>query len=394
MKIVDVCGFYSETGGGVRSYVHHKLEAAARAGHQLTIIAPGAEDRVQPMLGGKIIWLAGEPMPFDDNYRLFGSSRRVWRVIDGEAPDVLEGSSPWKSGRLAAEWPGRAIRALIFHQDFVAGYPYTALGGLLSLKSIDAVFAAYWRYVRRLSERFDVTVAGGEWLAERLAGFLVHNPVAVPFGVESRRFSPARRDEGLRRALLAACGVPPEGRLLLAVGRFHPEKRQTTLIDAFALARQARGDLGLVLVGDGMHRGAVERRAAGVGQVHLAGAVTDRDQLASIYASADALIHGSAAETYGLVVAEAISSGLAVVTPDAGGAADLARRGRSRTYATGNAKACAAAILDLLARLDRGGEGLDPTQSPPGSAEDHFTALFALYQTLIDEPRRMGSKVK
>ena len=378
MKIVDVCGFYSETGGGVRSYVHHKLQAAARAGHQMTIIAPGATDRTEALLGGTIIWLAGPPMPFDDNYRLFGDHRAVWRALDAEAPDVVEGSSPWKSGRLAAHWPGRAVRALIFHQDFVAGYPYTALSQVLSLRTIDALFGPYWRYVRRLSERFDVTVAGGEWLAERLAGFAVHNPVAVPFGIESGRFSPANRDVALRREMLAQCGASPDGRLLLAVGRFHPEKRHHTIIEAFTLARARRPDLGLVLVGDGMARASVERLAARAGHVYLAGSVSDRDRLATIYASADALVHGSAAETYGLVVAEAISSGLPVVTPDIGGAADLARHGVSRTYPTGDAKACAAAVLDLLATPDS-----TTAFSPPGSAEDHFLALFALYQRLL-----------
>ena len=46
MKIVDVCEFYSPTGGGVRRYINQKLELAARFGHQLTVIAPGAVTRV------------------------------------------------------------------------------------------------------------------------------------------------------------------------------------------------------------------------------------------------------------------------------------------------------------------------------------------------------------
>ena len=34
MKIVDVAEFYAEQGGGVRTYVNHKLRAAAAAGHE------------------------------------------------------------------------------------------------------------------------------------------------------------------------------------------------------------------------------------------------------------------------------------------------------------------------------------------------------------------------
>lgn len=378
MKIVDVCGFYSETGGGVRSYVHHKFDAARAAGIDLTVIAPGETSRVEETRGGRIAWVKSPLMPFDANYRRFTGHREVFRLLDAERPDIVEGSSPWHSGWLAANWPGRAARALIFHQDFVAGYPYTALSGVMPLKRIDALFAPYWSHVRNLAARYDVTVTGGEWLAERLKSFGVANARAVPFGIERGQFAPARRDEAARQDLLALSGASPHGKLILAVGRFHPEKRQPTLIEAFAKVRETRPDLGLVLVGDGLTRGTVERAASNAGRVHLLGAVTDRDRLATLYASADLLIHGSGAETYGLVVAEAIASGLPVVVPGVGGAADLATGGRGRTYSLGDANDCAAAILKTLADERRIGGPLEPSYS-----DDHFKGLFALYEGLI-----------
>ncbi len=378
MKIADVSGFYSAAGGGVRRYVDDKFEAAARHGHELVVIAPGSRSAVEPRRGGKVAWVSAPPMPGDARYRMFWNAREAWAVLDAEAPDMVEGSSPWRGGWIAGAWPGKAARALVFHQDFVAGYPFTALGGALSLGAIDRLFAPYWAYVRRLSRRFDATVAGGEWLAARLAGFGLQNPVAVPFGIERGRFAAERRDEGLRHSLLELCGVGPRGRLLLAVGRLHPEKRHRTIIEGFVRAKASRADLGLAIVGDGLTRGAVARLASGDGNVAMLGAIEDRDALARCYASADVLVHGSAAETYGLVVAEAIASGLPVVVPDAGGAADLAPRGRSKTYRTGDSVACAAAILAILAD---GGD--PPTARPPGSADDHFTALFEHYASLV-----------
>jgi len=378
MKIVDVCGFYSETGGGVRSYVHHKFDAARAAGHELTVIAPGAESCVEETRGGKIAWVKSPLMPFDGNYRRFVGHREVFGILDAERPDMVEGSSPWHSGWLAANWPGKAARALIFHQDFVAGYPYTALSGVMPLARIDGLFAPYWSHVRRLAARYDVTVTGGEWLARRLEGFGVANAVAVPFGIERGQFSPGRRDEVLRRELLALTGTSPDGKLIIAVGRFHPEKRQPMLIEAFAKARETRPDMGLVLIGDGLTRKTVERAARKGGRVHLLGAVTDRDRLATLYASADLLIHGSGAETYGLVVAEAIASGLPVAVPDVGGAADLATGGRGLTYPFGDEDACAAAILKTLdSKMAR------PSSKMLCSSEEHFSKLFALYADLI-----------
>jgi alpha-1,6-mannosyltransferase len=390
VKIVDISGFYSELGGGVRSYVHQKLDAAARLGHDVTIVAPGARERTERRDGGKIVWVPSPPMPFDANYRMFWRSEDAIRVLEEEQPDVVEGSSTWRGGWIAGRWSGAAVKSLIFHQDFVAAYAHTLLDARLSHAAIDRLFSSYWHYVARLSQCFDITIAGGEWLAARLASFGIRNPVAVPLGVEHGRFSPARRDERLRRELMNQCGIGPDGLLLLAVGRFHPEKRHGVIIDGFAKARRTRPGLGLVLVGDGLRREAVAKAAGRVGGIHMLGAVSDRGLMARLYASADLLVHGSGAETYGLVVAEAIASGLPVVVPDSGGASDFASRARCAVYPAGNSGACAAAILRLLASADASVTG------PYGggsvrSADEHFEALFGLYQDMIDRGSLRGS---
>lgn len=384
MKILDVSGFYSETGGGVASYVRQKLAFAAREGHEVVVVAPGSESREEVRPGGKIVWVSAPPMPFDSNYRMFLGASEAWRVMDAEAPDVVEGSSPWRGGWIAAQWPGDAVRSLVFHQDFIAGYPHTLLDGMMDRDRIDRLFNGYWAYLRRLSANFDVTVTGGEWLAERLERFGIHRPVAVPFGIEADLFSPARRNETLRRELLSACGAGSQSRLLLTVGRLHPEKRHRTVIEGFVRARAERPDTVLLVIGDGPTRGAVERLVRRSPGVHLMGPVTDRRRLAEIYASADLLVHGSGAETYGLVVAEAMSSGLPVVAPDMGGAADLARRGRAVTYRTGDAVSCAEAICRALQSPTERAES-EPRPGGPSSAEAHFVRLFALYSGLVEE---------
>lgn len=371
-------GFYAEAGGGVRRYVDAKFRAAARSGHELTVIAPGRESRVEPRLGGVVRWVASPLMPFDPRYRRFAARRPAWAAIGEAAPDILEASSPWGSASIASSWPGAAARALVLHQDVVAAYGHTLLDRLATRAAIDILAWPWWGRLRRLSARFDVTVAGGEWLAERLRAHGVANARAVPFGIEAGRFSAGRRDEALRASLLARCGVGPQGKLLAAVARFHPEKRLPTVIEAIDRARRARPDLGLVVVGDGLARGSVERAAARAGGIVLLGAMSDRDALATILASADLFVHGSGAETYGLAAAEAMASGLPIVVPDVGGAADLAAYGSSKIYRTGQAADCAQAILAVLA-----GRADPPTTPPPASLEDHFVALFSLYEALV-----------
>ncbi len=385
MRIVDVCGFYSEAGGGVRAYVRQKLAAAARAGHHVSVIAPGSRDRIESVDGGRITWLAGPPMPFDARYRRFAAAEPVWRAIDAERPDVIEGSSPWRSGWLARDWPGAAPRTLLFHQDVVAAYAHVALDRWLPHKVIDWLAAPWWARLRRLACGFDATLVAGDWLAKRLTDFGVERVRSVPFGVDRRWFRPGRRDPTLRTALLRQCGVGPAGMLLLAVGRFHPEKRWGVILEGFRHARVRLPNIALVVVGDGLAGKAVRRAAAGLDGVHLAGAISEPERLADIYASADLLLHGSGAETYGLVVGEAIASGMAAIAPDAGGAGDLVRRAGGRLYRLGRPGALASAIEAAL------GDPVPLNRSAVEDSSAHFARLFQLYAELVErrKPRRV-----
>jgi alpha-1,6-mannosyltransferase len=383
MRVVDVCGFYSPKGGGVRSYVEQKFHAARELGHELVVIAPGPQDRTELRPGGRLVWIESPPMPFDAAYHRFDDPVPVWRAMDALRPDVVEGSSPWRGGWIAGHWPGAAARAFVFHQDFVLGYPQTLLGGMLAPETVDLLFEPWWARLRRLSARYDVTVTAGAWLARRLEAFGLNRPVAVPFGIEPGRFSPRLRDPELRRRTLEACGAPEDAALILAVGRLHPEKRPRTLIEGFAAARaRSERPLALAIVGDGPSRGQVRRLSERTAGTRLLGPISDRRELARLYASADLLIHGSAAETYGLVVAEALASGLPVIVPDGGGAAELARHGGSRLYPPGDALALSEAILEMLGR--RHGRRAAPIPTSP----EHFEALFGLYGRLLAERGR------
>ncbi|MAQ18529.1 MAG: glycosyl transferase family 1, partial [Sandaracinus sp.] len=108
------------------------------------------------------------------------------------------------------------------------------------------------------------------------------------------------------------------------------------------------------------------------------------DELPDALASADALLHGSAAETYGLVVAEALVSGLPLVVPDRGGAADLAAPAYAETYPAGHPEAASRAIHRLLDRdpTELRAAALSGAQARVRSVDAHFDALFARYARL------------
>jgi alpha-1,6-mannosyltransferase len=381
VKIVEISEFYSPTGGGVRRYVEQKLEYAPRFGHELTIIAPGPETRTERVRGGAIAWVRSPYLPFDRNYRMFWGAAEVWRILDSISPDLVEGSSPWRGGWLAANWPGAARRVLFLHLDPVAVYPQTFLGDTLGAARVDRLFGWFWSYLRRLNARFDATIVTNPVMAERFSRFGLTGIETAPFGIERAQFSPAFRNAGTRKEMLAACGLGEDAALLIAIGRHHPEKRLKTIIDAVGRA-QATRPIGLCLVGNGFMRPLVERWASRVPHVHLAGQITDQPRLAAVIASADALVHGSAAETFGLVLAEALCSGTPLVVPDAGASATFAAPEYAETYRAGDADDAAKAILRLLSG-DHAAQSRAASlaaRARVNTVEQHFEKLFEIYE--------------
>ncbi len=391
MKIIDISEFYAERGGGVRTYTHQKLRAAAATGIELVVVAPGPEDGEIHREGGRIRWVKGPPMPLDPRYYVLHRERAVHAILDQEQPDVVEGSSVWTAGWMAARWQGNARKVLVFHQDPVAVYPHTLLDRFLSPRRIDALCRPYWAYLRRLAAHFDETLVAGDWLAARLRGQRVPSPRAIPFGIDKGDGPLSPKAVAMARGrLLHACGVPSTGRLLVAISRHHPEKRLGTVIGAFAKAKErSKEPLGLVIFGDGPLRPWVARKAARVPGVHLAGFTTDRDALRCALGGADAFLHGSAAETFGLVVAEALVEGVPLIVPAAGGAGDLADPRWAETYAPGDEAAASAAILRCLSRP---AERMREAARWAGvhrvrSTDAHFDALFSRYEAVAGRRR-------
>jgi alpha-1,6-mannosyltransferase len=383
MRVADISEFFSDFGGGVRTYVHQKLEAATAAGVEMTIIAPGPADRREKRLGGEIIWVRSPVLPLDHRYHLFARKQPVHDVLDALKPDLIEGSSTWRGAWIARNWRGRAARALFLHQDPVAVYPQSFLSPALRAERVDDLFGAFWRYLAKLSSGFDVSVAPSAVFARRLAARGVARPVACPLGVDRSLFNPERRREALRLQMLADCGVSnPAAPLFVAVSRHHPEKRLPMMMRAFAEFSSGR-EAGLYLIGDGPMWRSITARAKRIRGVAVAGPVTDRALIASKLASADYFVHGGAAETFGLVVAEALASGVPIVAPDQGGASEFVHPAFGEAYRAGDASALAAALARVVARDRRdlaaaaraGGHRV-------GTPADHFARLFSVYGAL------------
>jgi alpha-1,6-mannosyltransferase len=325
--------------------------------------------------------IAGVPaptMPFDRRYRYFNDQMRLHAELTRWKPDHVECSSPWSSASAVARWQGSATRSLVMHCDPMAAYAYRWFG-FAGRRLVDKLFSRFWDHMKALDRAFDLIVSPSVQLAERLNSRGLGKVVTVPLGV-AEGFSPLHRDDRLREDLLGGMGLGKSGTLFLAVGRLSPEKRPDLVINAFADTARTR-DVGLVVVGDGGMRRKVERIASRSSRIRLLPHISDRQQLSRLMASADALVHGCEAETFGLVVAEALASGTPAIVPDRGGAFEQLRSGCGLSYTAGSRTDLTRAIkafVDIGAwphvrRFAKVG---------PRLMDQHFAELFDIYQAV------------
>jgi glycosyltransferase involved in cell wall biosynthesis len=147
----------------------------------------------------------------------------------------------------------------------------------------------------------------------------------------------------------------------LYVGRLAPEKRAEQVVHAFRLASESlpRGVIHLIMAGTGPCE--AELRAAAPPGVSFLGFLERRSRLPDLYANCDAFVFASLTETLGLVVLEAMASGLPVIAAPAGGVRDHLTDGKNGlSCAEGDAGSMATAMVRLAEdwaltqRLSRG----------------------------------------
>ena len=263
--------------------------------------------------------------------------RAIANAIDRFHPDVVHSATEFMIGRLGQLAAGRRgiIRTSSYHTDFSR---YTESYGVPRLRRLVSSYIG--RFHRRSARVF---TPSGPARADLLA-LGVRDAEVWGRGVDIDTFSPARRSPTLRSSF----GM--ESRFtFLYVGRFAAEKNVEVILEAYARALDVvpRGVMRLVLAGTGPHDRLLRRIAPP--DVGFLGYLDRESTLPDLYANCDAFVFASTTETLGLVVLEAMASGLPVIATPAGGVADHLRDGvNGLAYPAGDAQVLADAMIRLV----------------------------------------------
>ncbi len=270
------------------------------------------------------------PLPGYRTFRLGLGSAAIRRWLTEHRAEVVHLASPFVLGARGM------VTARQLRLPTVAVYQTDVPGYARAYRLGAAAEAAAWRWVRRIHNAADRTLAPSTASAERLRAHGIERVWLWGRGVDCQRFSPAHRSESLRRSLA------PRGEVLVGyVGRLANEKR----VDLLAPIAGQPGTR-LIIVGGGPAEERLRRAmpaAVFLGQ-HRG------EQLARIFASLDVFVHSGCHETFGQTIQEAAASGLPVVAPAVGGPIDLVDDGiTGYLVPPGDAAALARAAARLVA---------------------------------------------
>ena len=394
MKFCDITLSYTETSGGIRTYIDAKREYLNRhTEHEHVLIIPGETD--ETIIEGRSTThrIASPYLPGCQPYRVFWRPDKIKQALDESAPDAIElGSfyvSPWPvfAYRQQQRDAGRSVVVGgYFHSDIAEAYVagpirnmphWNDLTDWLEDRLADLAESGAEAYVGSVFERCEVRLAASPAQATRLLEYGVTGYVdVVPLGVDVKQFHPSKRSKEKRAEL----GVADDEMLLVFAGRLDVEKRPLHLVETLKHL-DANAKVRLVLIGEGAQRGDLE--AIDDDRVIVLPYESDPERFASLLASADAYVTAGAHETFGLSVVEAQACGLPVVGVDAGALVERAPKELGRLAPVDDAAAFAAAIEEVLQQRKAMGVAARRHVEQKFSWEACFEKWLEVYQRAI-----------
>ena len=382
MKIVDLTQFYSPVSGGVKRYLHEKIDYIENCTgtDKHVLVVPGKKTTVRARGRTRVYTIRSPLVSRAAQYRALLNLRAVERILRSERPDVIESGDPYQLGWKAIS-VGRALKIPVvgfYHSHFPEAYLRSS-AKLLGKTATRRVMKLSRAYVRKLYNQCAATLVASDRLAQVLREWGVQNIRVLSLGVNIDIFHPDRSNAEATRASFKA---DPNRKLLLYVGRLAKEKNTAKLFRAFEILHRRRpNDFHLLVIGDGSQRsqlGKLQERTKNVSWIRYC---AEPRELARYYRAADLFVHPGVQETFGLVALESQACGTPVVGIRGSAMDDLIFHEQTDWAQENTAEALANAIEEMSEKdLPRLGK-----EAAERAAQSHawpriFERLFCIYR--------------
>lgn len=300
MKIAIITETFLPSTDGIVTRLCATIQWLQKNGHEVLIIAPDLG--TYEFNGAKVVGVPARTFFFYPDRKFSLPTRKVKQYLQEFQPDIVHVVNPALIGAAGIYYSRRLKLPL------VASY-HTNLAQYAAYYHLPLIQSILWGYLRLLHNRAAVNLCTSESVKNELLGQGFCNLHVWKRGVAVQQFGPQNYDRNMREYLTQG---QPEKTLLLYVGRLAAEKG----IQKIRAVLETSPDLCLALVGDGPNRETLENYFQGAPCVFTG--FLHGEKLAKVYASSDIFVFPSITETLGLVILEAMASGLPVIAARTG----------------------------------------------------------------------------
>jgi phosphatidyl-myo-inositol alpha-mannosyltransferase len=332
-----VCPYSFDVPGGVQNHVLGLARYLRQAGHRPYVLAPGELGAATEGLDVEEFVSVGTAMPVRYNGSVarvnFGplSAARVGRWLRKGRFDVLHIHEPiTPSISLLALWAAEQPVVATFHAATPRSRSMQLAGGVL----------------RGAIEKIDASIAVSESARNVVVQHLGRDAVVIPNGIEFDDFARWRPSTGPGQ--VAGSPRPSDHPKLIFLGRLdEPRKGLDVLLAAVPLIMKTRPDLEVIVAGQGNRP--LPEWCCSLGMINPEAKI-------ALLNSADVFVAPHLArESFGIVLLEAMASGVPIVASELpsfldvlGSPRDEGRLGE--VFAAGDPDALAASVLRVLDR--------------------------------------------
>lgn len=327
MRIGMVCPYSFDVPGGVQAHVLQLAEVLRARGHQVSVLAPASPDVVLPdyvVSAGKSV-----AIPYNGSVARLRFSpaahRKVKKWLRLGDFDVLHLHEP--------NAPSLSMLALNVAEGPIVATFHTSTTKSLTLSVVQALLRPMHE---KIIGRIAVSDLARRWQMEALGS----DAVEIPNGVDVAAFVTAQ----------PLPGYPRTGRTVLFLGRYdEPRKGMAVLLGALPALVEKFPDVELLIVGRGDEEEL--RRSTGRCAAHLRflGQVDDAEKASALRSADVYCAPNTGGESFGIVLAEAMAAGTAVVASDLDAFRRVLRDGQAgRLVPVDDHAALAAALIDML----------------------------------------------
>lgn len=306
MKIGIVCPYNIAKGGGVQEVVRELCDGLNSIGHEAKIITPQPKDISNADLKD-VIFIGGStdmysPLATVAQVSATISFDLIDEILEREKFDVLHFHEPWVpmvSKQIMAR--SKSVNVATFH----AKLPETMVSQSL-IKAVTPYLRSVLRYI-------DSITAVSEAAADHISTMTDKPIKIVPNGINLETYKFKSKDK------------PKDVKTILFVGRLERRKGVKYLLKAYRALTKERHDVELIIAGDGPDREKLENMAQeyNLPNVSFLGYVSEQKKH-ELLAGADLFCSPAIfGESFGIVLLEAIASGVPVVAGDNPGYASV-----------------------------------------------------------------------